>query len=70
MQKLLNVVEAAEVLALKPSTVRAWILRRKLPVVHCGRAVRIPLAALEDFIRRNTVPPREVHQWPSASQAQ
>src|SRR5215472_16515907 len=53
---LLRVPEAAEVLHLKPSTIRAWLLRRKLPCVHCGRAVRIPVDALEKFIAENTVP--------------
>lgn len=59
MQKLLSIKEAAEALALKPSTVRAWLLRRKLPRVSCGRAVRIPADAIAQFIERNTVPARE-----------
>ena len=59
MQKLLTVKEAAEALALKPSTVRAWLLRRKLPRVTCGRAVRIPAEAVVEFIERNTIPARE-----------
>jgi excisionase family DNA binding protein len=54
--RLLTVVQAAEALALKPSTIRAWIFYRKLPCVHCGRAVRIPSDAVEQFIRENTVP--------------
>jgi excisionase family DNA binding protein len=59
MSKLLSVKEASEVLALKPATIRAWLLRRKLPRVNCGRAVRIPAEAVEDFIQRNTIPARE-----------
>jgi excisionase family DNA binding protein len=59
MQKLLSIKEAAEALALKPSTVRAWLLRRKLPRVSCGRAVRIPAEAVAQFIERNTIPARE-----------
>lgn len=58
--QLLRVTEVAERLALKESTVRAWLLRRRLPLVKCGRAVRIPAEAVEEFIRRNTVPAREV----------
>jgi excisionase family DNA binding protein len=54
--KLLRVVEAATALGLKPATIRAWILRRKLPYVRCGRAVRVPERAIEEFISRNTVP--------------
>jgi excisionase family DNA binding protein len=59
MKNLLTVVEAAEALNLKVSTVRAWLLRRKLPRVNCGRAVRIPAEAIARFIERNTVPAKE-----------
>jgi len=59
MQKLLSVTEASEMLALKPATIRAWLLRRKLPRVNCGRAVRIPAEAVEQFIEKNTVPAKE-----------
>ena len=59
MQRLLTVVEAAEALNLKPSTIRAWLLRRKLPRVNCGRAVRVPVEAIAQFIARNTVPAKE-----------
>lgn len=56
---LLTVCEAAEALAVKPATIRAWLLRRKLPRVNCGRAVRIPAEAVAEFIQRNTVPALE-----------
>ncbi len=59
MKKLLTVVEAAEALGLKPSTIRAWLLRRRLPRVSCGRAVRIPAEAIERFIQENTIPAEE-----------
>jgi excisionase family DNA binding protein len=59
MPKLLSVKEASELLALKPATIRAWLLRRKLPRVNCGRAVRIPADAIAQFIERNTIPARE-----------
>jgi excisionase family DNA binding protein len=56
MNKLLSIQEVSEMLALKPSTIRAWLLRRKLPRVNCGRAVRIPAVAIEKFIAENTIP--------------
>jgi excisionase family DNA binding protein len=62
MKNLLTVIEAAEALNLKVSTVRAWLLRRKLPRVNCGRAVRIPADAIAQFIERNTVPAKEERQ--------
>jgi excisionase family DNA binding protein len=59
MKNLLTVAETAEALKLKVSTVRAWLLRRKLPRVKCGRAVRIPAEAIAQFIQRNTIPAKE-----------
>jgi len=59
MRKLLSIKEASELLALKPATIRAWLLRRKLPRVNCGRAVRIPVEAIEKFIVENTIPAKE-----------
>jgi excisionase family DNA binding protein len=57
--QLLRVDEAAEFLNIKPSTVRAWLLRRKLPHVRVGRrAVRVPLAALEKIVAEGTIPAR------------
>jgi excisionase family DNA binding protein len=57
--ELLTVPEAAVALSVKESTVRAWLARRKLPRVNCGRSVRIPAEAVETFIAENTVPARE-----------
>jgi excisionase family DNA binding protein len=59
MNKLLSIKEASEMLALKPATIRAWLAKRKLPRVNCGRSVRVPLEAVERFIAENTIPARE-----------
>lgn len=59
MTQLLTVKQAADALGLKVATIRAWVSRRKLPRVNCGRAVRIPADAIAEFIERNTVPARE-----------
>jgi len=57
---LLTVPEAAARLALRESTVRAWILRRRISKVRVGRrAVRVPAAEIERLIREGTVPARE-----------
>jgi excisionase family DNA binding protein len=62
MKNLLTVAETAEALNLKISTVRAWLAKRKLPRVNCGRAVRIPAVSIAEFIDRNTIPARESRQ--------
>jgi excisionase family DNA binding protein len=62
MRNLLTGAETAEALSLKVSTVRAWIAKRKLPRVNCGRAVRIPASAIAEFIERNTIPAQESRQ--------
>jgi excisionase family DNA binding protein len=59
MTQLLTVKQAADALGLKVATIRAWVARRKLPRVNCGRAVRIPADAIAEFIERNTIPARE-----------
>jgi excisionase family DNA binding protein len=59
LKNLLTVAETAEALNLKISTVRAWLGKRKLPRVNCGRCVRVPRQAVEKFIEANTIPARE-----------
>lgn len=57
---MLSVEEAAQELGLKASTIRAWILRRRITYVKLNRAVRIPRAEVERMIREGTVPARQV----------
>ncbi len=57
---LLSVPEVAERLAIKESTVRAWILRRRLEYVRVGkRSIRVPLSEVQRVIAEGTVPSRE-----------
>jgi len=53
---LLNVDEAAAYLRIKPPTVRAWILKRKIGVVRLGRSVRLRKNELDLLIERGTTP--------------
>ncbi len=55
---LANLTEAAELLRLKPSTIRAWVLRRKIPFVKLGRRVLFRHSDLEALITGNVVPAR------------
>ena len=57
--KLLTVQETAARLGLKVSTIRRRILERKIDYVKNGRAVRIPIEAVEKVIKvgyRSEVP--------------
>lgn len=49
-KKLLTVEEAAEQLGLKVSTIRRKILTKTITIVKLGRAVRIPVEAIESLI--------------------
>ena len=51
MQQLLSVFQAADALALKPSTIRKMILQRRISVVRIGRSVRIKETDVERIIR-------------------
>ncbi len=56
--RLLTIPEAAEILAVRPVTIRLWISKGRLPRTKLGRCVRIPAADVERFIQANTTPAR------------
>jgi excisionase family DNA binding protein len=60
---LLTVPEAAAVLRLSASTLKLMIRRGELPVVRCGRAVRIPRRELELWVANRTE--RHYEAWQS-----
>lgn len=55
---LLTLPEASSLLRLKTSTLRAWLLRRKIPYVKVGRLVRLRRADVEALIAASLVPAR------------
>lgn len=55
--KLLRVGEVADRLGLRVSTIRSWILHRRIAKVRVGRrAVRIPLSEVNRLIADGTTP--------------
>jgi excisionase family DNA binding protein len=56
--RLLTIPEAAEILAVKPVTVRVWLAKGRLSRTKLGRCVRIPASDVERFIHQNTTPAR------------
>lgn len=57
MADLLTVKQAASILGLQESTVRKWVLSRRLGVVRLGRSVRLRRDEVEALISRNYVSP-------------
>jgi excisionase family DNA binding protein len=55
---LVTLTEAGEILRLKTSTLRAWVLRRKIPYCKVGRLVRLRRADVEALIAESVVPAR------------
>jgi excisionase family DNA binding protein len=53
---LLAIEEAAKFLHIKPATVRAWILARKIPYVKLGGRVFLRKSDLEALINASVVP--------------
>ena len=62
MKELVDVKQAATALGLKVSTIRAWLAKRKLPYVRCGRAIRISREEIDKFIAENTVHARDAQR--------
>jgi excisionase family DNA binding protein len=56
---LLTILEAAGILRLKPSTLRAWILKRRLPFVKLGSRVFFRQGDIFGLIESSIVPARE-----------
>lgn len=53
IKKLMTVDEVAEVLAVRPKTVRAWVYQGKIPCVKVGkRAVRFSVVAVNRWLER------------------
>lgn len=55
--ELLTLPEGAKTLRIKLSTMRDWVLHRKIPYVKCGRLVRLRQSDIESFIASRTVQP-------------
>lgn len=58
-ESLLTVPEAADILRLKPSTIRAWILHRKIAYLKLGGRVFLRRSDCEALIAASIVPARE-----------
>jgi excisionase family DNA binding protein len=55
--QLLNVIQTAAMLGMKESTIRSWILDRRIPFVRMGRRVFVRRIDVEQLIEANVVYP-------------
>ena len=51
MEKLLDVKQVSELLAVRESTLRAWVFQRKIPFIRVGRLVRFRPSVLEKWLQ-------------------
>lgn len=58
-RRVVSVREAAQLLGVSPDTIRAWTGQRRIPFVHLGRRVVIPMEAIDDLLLRGLVPAKE-----------
>jgi excisionase family DNA binding protein len=57
---LVDIAEAARILAVSVSTLYGWVWQRKITFVKMGRAVRFEQSVLREFIEQNRVQPRRI----------
>ena len=65
MNQLLNVPDAAQLLAVSPWTVRAYIRQGKLRAVRIGRLVRLEVSEIQSFVetaKGNSNGPQNLNQ--------
>ena len=55
-QQLLTVTEASDVLRLKPSTIRSWLLKRRIPHIKLGGRVFLRRADCQAVIEAGLRP--------------
>ncbi len=56
--ELLDVKETAKLLRLKESTIRAWVLKRRIPYVKLGRRIFFRQSDCETLINSNLIIPQ------------
>jgi len=56
---LVDIAEAARILAVSVSTLYGWVWQRRIAFVKMGRAVRFEQSVLKEFIHQNRVQPRD-----------
>ena len=50
---LMTIREASEQLGLRESTLRKWVLQKRIAYCKLGRAIRLPVEVVEKMIQRS-----------------
>lgn len=61
---LVNIEEAANLLRLRPSTIRKWLHEGRLPKIKLGRRTLLRRGDLEEFITKGLVGTRKSESSP------
>ena len=54
LERLLTYQEAAEILSVKPQTLRQWVCYKRIPYVKIGSAGRFKPAQIQEFINESS----------------
>lgn len=54
LERLLTYQEAAEILSVKPQTLRQWVCYKRIPYVKIGSAVRLKPTQIQEFINESS----------------
>ncbi|MHB8894156.1 MAG: helix-turn-helix domain-containing protein [Candidatus Geothermincolia bacterium] len=55
MNKLMTTDEVADLLSVKPATIRKWVHLQEIPVVRLGRSVRFDHETIAAWVREKSV---------------
>jgi excisionase family DNA binding protein len=53
MEQLIDIKKLSETWSVKGSTIRFWIMKKKIPHVRIGRLVRFSQVELEKWLKRS-----------------
>ena len=66
---MLKIPDAAERLGIQSSTVRNWVMKRKIGYVRVGGAIRIPLTEVERILESGWVPAKGTKRFVSLAKS-
>lgn len=59
LEPLLTIPQVAELLNVKPKTIRRWVYREEIPYEHVGRLIRFVPSKIKAWLDARSVEPRQ-----------